>query len=105
MYGKSFLGTLALSVLALAPAGSRESPSPIDHQPVACITAGSFARLSARFGPTVEVARARVFFRAAETPHWYYVEYPARGKGAAPAMRPWPAALGVLMLSATSAWS
>jgi hypothetical protein len=46
----------------------------VQHQAVGCLLADAHPRLEARFEPEAEVARARVFFRAAGTPHWYSVE-------------------------------
>ena len=46
----------------------------VQHQAVGCLLADAHPRLEARFEPEGEVARARVFFRAAGTPHWYSVE-------------------------------
>jgi hypothetical protein len=46
----------------------------VQHQAVGCLLADAHPRLDARFEPEGEVARARAFFRAAGTPHWYSVE-------------------------------
>jgi hypothetical protein len=46
----------------------------IDHQAVGCVVAGQYPLLTARIAPAERVARARAYFRAHGTPHWYYVE-------------------------------
>jgi hypothetical protein len=51
----------------------------IDHKQVGCVVAERFPVISARIGPTVSLGRARVYFRAAAAPHWYFVEMKAQG--------------------------
>jgi hypothetical protein len=46
----------------------------VQHDGVGCVLAEHHPRLEARISPEDEVARARVFFRTAGTPHWYFVE-------------------------------
>lgn len=62
------LGSLSLA----APAVSQ--PVAIDHQPIACVIADHFPALTARLVPADAVSRARTYFRAAGSPHWYYTE-------------------------------
>jgi len=51
-------------ILALAPGVLRAQGPEIDHQPIGCIVAEKYPRLSACFRPTSQVARARVYFHA-----------------------------------------
>lgn len=46
----------------------------IDHDAVGCLVAGQFPRLEACIDPRESVARARVYFRAAGSENWYYVD-------------------------------
>ncbi|HXB55561.1 MAG TPA: hypothetical protein VN461_12300 [Vicinamibacteria bacterium] len=47
----------------------------IDHKPVGCIVAEKYPKMNACFSPASQMARARVYFRAADgPPNWYYVE-------------------------------
>jgi hypothetical protein len=62
---------LLVSFVASVPAGA-EAPA-IQHEPVACVVAGRFPRLEARFAPAESVARARVQFQAEGGRHWYGV--------------------------------
>jgi hypothetical protein len=57
-----------------APAAQKVGALSIDHKPVACIIAEQHPQLDACFAPADNLARARVFFRAGGTPHWYFVE-------------------------------
>ena len=75
---KRFLPGLA-SLLALAPPALAQTLS-IEHQPVACATAGKFPRLEARFAPTESVATARVVFQG-QTADWYSVLMKPEGPG------------------------
>jgi hypothetical protein len=54
------------------PAPAPQGAPSIDHTPLDCILAEHFPILNAAFGG--EVARARVYFRAGGTLHWYYVD-------------------------------
>jgi hypothetical protein len=51
----------------------------IEHQPVACVVAGSYPQLHARFTPEDAVARARIFFRTERGAHWYAVTMSREG--------------------------
>jgi hypothetical protein len=53
----------------------------IDHKEVGCVVAERFPVISARVDPAANVGRARVYFRAASGPHWYFVEMKAQGGG------------------------
>jgi hypothetical protein len=64
------LVALAAAALATPPL---EAALTVQHQAVGCVLAERHPRLDARFDPEAEVAGARVFFRAAGTPHWYSV--------------------------------
>lgn len=64
---------------AAPPVGNPEpSPSPtatsIQHDPVGCVVAGQFPLFDAQIEPASSVARARVYFRAAQNENWFYVE-------------------------------
>jgi len=64
------LAVVAVAALAAPPL---EAALTLQHQAVGCMLAERHPRLDARFDPEAEVAGARVFFRAAGTPHWYSV--------------------------------
>jgi len=64
-----------LVALGFAIRGSAQSQGvSIEHKPVACVVADRFPLVEARVEPAAKVARARVLFRAAGTPDWYFVE-------------------------------
>ena len=65
------LSGLVVSAVVAAPAAA-EGPA-IEHQPLACVVAGRFPKLEARFAPADAIARARVQFQAEGTRHWYGV--------------------------------
>src|SRR5229473_4943734 len=65
--------TLA-AALALTPGVLWAQAPEIDHQPIGCIVADKYPRLSACFKPSSQVARARVYFHAEGVRDWYYVE-------------------------------
>jgi hypothetical protein len=46
----------------------------IRHEASACVSARRYSRLDACFSPADSVARARVYFRAAGTSPWFYVD-------------------------------
>jgi hypothetical protein len=72
---------LAMAVaLALASPGLAEVV--ITHDGVDCVVAGVFPVIQATLEPPGEVARARVYFHARGTPHWYYVDMTSAGDGA-----------------------
>jgi hypothetical protein len=60
-------------LLATSAAGSAQAVT-IAHEGAGCVIADRFPRFEARLDPADDVARARVFFRAAGTPHWYSVD-------------------------------
>ena len=62
-----------------APAASAAPPGTlsIEHEAPACVAAGKYCRLAACFRPQSALARARVYFRAAGTADWFYVEMSA----------------------------
>jgi hypothetical protein len=66
--------------LALAPPGLAEVA--ITHDGVDCVVAGAFPVIQATLEPPGEVARARVYFHARGTPHWYYVDMTSEGDSA-----------------------
>lgn len=70
----------ALGVSVLCFAGSAETLT-IEHDGVGCVVADRFPTISARLDPPGEVARARVYFRATGTLHWYFVEMRPEGGG------------------------
>jgi hypothetical protein len=71
---------------AQAPPGAPQPPLPqpspgapvtsttIHHDPKGCMVAGQFPLIDAQIEPAASVARARVYFKAAQTDVWYYVE-------------------------------
>jgi hypothetical protein len=67
-----------VAAAGLAAAAPLEAALTIEHQAVGCVLADSHPRLQARFDPVAQVGRARVFFRASGTPHWYSVEMAAQ---------------------------
>jgi hypothetical protein len=67
-------------LLALAAAPSARAVT-ITHEGAGCVIADRFPRFEARLDPADEVARARVLFRAAGTPHWYSVDMSADASG------------------------
>jgi hypothetical protein len=61
---------------AAAPAGAALT---IDHNAVRCLVAERYPILDARIGPAESIARARVLFRAAGGPSWYFVDMRPEG--------------------------
>jgi hypothetical protein len=59
---------------ALAAVAEAESALIIDHEPIGCMVANQFPLIDASVEPLVRVARARVYFKAGDSPVWYYVE-------------------------------
>ena len=55
------------------PAGPG-STTEIQHDPIGCLIAGQFPLVDANINPAGSVARARVYFKAAGSDAWYYVE-------------------------------
>jgi hypothetical protein len=75
------LRCVCLGLLLVALTGTASLPAradTLDHSAVGCVVAERFPRLEARFDPASSVARARVYFRAHATPHWYFVEMESR---------------------------
>src|SRR6266849_4110598 len=61
-------------LLVVAPRALLAQGMNIDHKPVGCIVAGKYPKMNACFSPASSLARARVYFRAAQgPPNWYYV--------------------------------
>jgi hypothetical protein len=67
------LAPLSAELLAQAPA--------VDHSGVGCVVADRFPVIEARFSPQASVGRARVYFRAAGTAAWYFVDMQPAGGG------------------------
>jgi hypothetical protein len=65
---------ILLAAAAALPGRSLQTALTIDHEAVGCVLAEKHPRLQARFDPAAEVARARVYFRAAGTGPWYWAE-------------------------------
>lgn len=63
----------ALCAAAFEVSAQAQSVS-IEHKPIACVVADRFPVVEARVEPADKVGRARVLFRAAGTPDWYFVE-------------------------------
>jgi hypothetical protein len=72
------VGLVVPLLLAAAPAARAVT---IAHEGAGCVIADRFPRFEARLDPAGDVARARVFFRAAGTPHWYSVDMTAGAAG------------------------
>ena len=68
---------ILLALLGASSSVLAQGPG-IDHQPVACASAGKFPRLEARFSPSEAVATARVLFQG-QTADWYSVAMKAEG--------------------------
>jgi hypothetical protein len=69
----------------LAPPPASDTPSQpapetpptsteIHHDPIGCMVAGQFPLVDAVIEPAASVARARVYFKAAQSDAWFYVE-------------------------------
>jgi hypothetical protein len=72
---------VSLGLLLVASTGAAALPAradSIEHSAIGCVVAERFPRVEARFDPANGVARARVYFRAHATPHWYFVEMETR---------------------------
>src|SRR4030095_5071959 len=64
----------SLLPLALVVSAGAVVAQPLEHQPVSCLVAGQYPRLSACIDDPDGVTAARVFFRAAGTSTWYHVD-------------------------------
>ncbi len=73
---KRLLAGVGALLVAAASAGAQTLS--IEHQPVACASAGKFPRLEARFAPAESVATARVMFQG-QTTDWYSVAMKPEG--------------------------
>ena len=62
----------ALGWLALGRTFAQELTVKTDD--VQCVPEGRFPEITACFEPASKLARARLYFRADRTPHWYFVE-------------------------------
>jgi hypothetical protein len=64
--------------VAFLTAGPARAQGPeIAHDPIGCVIAGQFPKMTACFRPLGNVARGRVYFKPEGTPAWYYVEMKA----------------------------
>jgi hypothetical protein len=54
--------------------GTPATSTEIHHDPIGCFVAGQFPLIDAGIEPAGSVARARVYFKAAGSENWYYVE-------------------------------
>ena len=54
--------------------GSPATSTEIQHDAIGCLVAGQFPLVDANINPAASVARARVYFKAAGSEDWYYVE-------------------------------
>ncbi len=77
------------TTLGLVPAAAFADPI-IDHDPVQCIVAGSYPEFIANFSPSAEVASARLYFKASDTPDWYWVPFNSEAAGGWKAVLPKP---------------
>lgn len=90
-WARTALARVALAVtlpLALPTAGPAEVV--ITHDAVDCVVAGVYPVIQARLDPAAEVTRARVYFLAQGTPHWYYVDMKSEGGAAFEGILPRP---------------
>lgn len=55
-------------------AGSLEQYGPIQHERIGCFVAGEFPLVDATIEPAADVARARVYYKSALGPAYYFVE-------------------------------
>lgn len=78
-----------VTTLGLVPAAAFADPT-IDHDPVQCIVAGSYPEFIANFSPSAEVASARLYFKASDTPDWYWVPFNTESAGGWKAVLPKP---------------
>jgi hypothetical protein len=62
-----------LSAGSLGVDAAAQAPS-IEHRPVHCLVADRFPVIQARITPAQQLGRARLLFRAAGTPAWYFVD-------------------------------
>jgi hypothetical protein len=62
-------------------AGAPSGRLAITHSRASCVVAGRFAALDARFDPLENVGAARVYFRTAASPSWYWVAMAREGDG------------------------
>jgi hypothetical protein len=67
------LSPLLALALPLLPAPATAAIT-IEHDAVACVVADRYPQLLARIAPASDVSRARLYFRAAGSSAWYYVE-------------------------------
>lgn len=81
---------IVATTLGLLPSSAYAAPA-IDHDPVQCIVAGSFPEFRANFSPGAEVANARLYFKASDTPDWYWVPFSSEATGDWKAVLPKPA--------------
>ncbi|MBI3932325.1 MAG: hypothetical protein HY317_02825 [Acidobacteria bacterium] len=63
-----------LGLLCLLPRPAPAEGLVIDHGAIGCVVAERFPVVEARLSPPEAVGHARVYFRGAGSPHWYYVE-------------------------------
>jgi hypothetical protein len=54
--------------------GAPPTSTEIQHDAIGCLVAGQFPLVDAQINPAASVARARVYFKAAGSDDWYYVE-------------------------------
>lgn len=67
------VGLLGVQLIPSHVASAVQAPELL-HSAVRCVVAEKFPRFEAQIRPSEAVARARVYFRAEATPHWYFVE-------------------------------
>ena len=69
--------------ISLPPAPTEPvTATTILHDAIGCMIAGQFPLVNARIEPAAGVARARVYFKSAQSPDWFYVEMgPLEGGG------------------------
>ena len=72
---------LAATLALLLGAGASSAQSlAVEHTPITCVVAGRHPYLDACFTAAAPIARARIAFRAAATPDWYWVDMAPQGE-------------------------
>ncbi len=77
-FGRLVAAGLFLPLLA-SPVPAPKGGLSIDHAGAKCVVAERFSRLGARVSPPDDAAKVRAYFRAANTPSWYFIEMKGEG--------------------------
>jgi hypothetical protein len=65
---------------SLITVGGLEGSATITHEAIGCFIAGEFPLIDANLDPPEKIARARIYFKAAQT-DWFFVEMAAAAEG------------------------